>query len=62
MYEKRLNEKEKGNKSMAHCIKIFINSLYGKFGEKNHDLDIIMENDEFNNEEKFKGIIYEKLI
>ena len=42
---------------MAYCIKIFINSLYGKFGEKNHDLDIIMDNTEFKDEDTFKKIL-----
>ena len=54
MYNKRLDEKKKGNKSMAYCIKIFINSLYGKFGEKNHDCDMLMEKEDYANEYKFK--------
>lgn len=32
MYNARLDYKKKGNASMTQCIKIFINSLYGKFG------------------------------
>jgi hypothetical protein len=35
---------------MAFCIKIFINSLYGKFGERTHDINIIMDQDEINDE------------
>ena len=32
---------------MAQCIKLFINSLYGKFGEKHHDINIRMSRDEY---------------
>lgn len=42
---------------MAQCVKVFINSLYGKFGEKHHDMNIITSNDDIDDEDKYKRII-----
>lgn len=54
MYNARLDYKKKGNASMAQCIKIFINSLYGKFGQKHNDLQFYMNNIEFNNDAAYQ--------
>ena len=43
MYNKRMVYKQQGNTSMSLATKIFMNSLYGKFGEKVHDLKIFVE-------------------
>lgn len=45
-----MEHKKNGNVSMAYCIKIFINSLYGKFGQKHFDLNIIAEEKDIDNE------------
>lgn len=50
MYGARLEHKKNNNASMAYCIKIFINSLYGKFGQKHFDINIIAEDKEINDE------------
>lgn len=42
---------------MTQCIKTFINSLYGKYGEKHHDLNFIMEDIDIEDEDKFKNVI-----
>lgn len=42
MYHARLQYKKSGNATMAQCVKVFINSLYGKFGEKHHDLNYVI--------------------
>lgn len=57
MYDARMKYKKEGNKSMAQCVKVFINSLYGKFGEKHHDMNFTMNKDDFENEEKYKDTI-----
>jgi hypothetical protein len=35
------------------CVKVFINSLYGKFGEKIHPLRILMNKEVHDDEDKF---------
>ena len=61
MYEKRLKYKAMKNSSMTLCIKVFINSLYGKFGEKHHDRDIIMPTELFNDDAHYKDFINTEL-
>jgi hypothetical protein len=39
---------------MAQCIKLFINSLYGKFGEHHHDIEFYMHETEFADDDKFR--------
>jgi len=46
---------------MAQCVKVFINSLYGKFGQNHFDIDIIMSQKEFDDEVTFKEIIKNKM-
>lgn len=53
MYNSRLQYKREKNASMAQAVKVFINSLYGKFGEKHHDLSIIMNDSQFNDEQEY---------
>lgn len=42
---------------MALATKIFMNSLYGKFGEKIHDVRLFMTEDQVSDEEYFKNFI-----
>lgn len=50
MYNARLKYKNEKNSSMAACVKVFINSLYGKYGEKHHDSEFIMKSSDVENE------------
>lgn len=54
--------KKQKNASMAQCIKLFINSLYGKFGEKHHDIEFHMDADKFADNDVFGQIVREKLL
>lgn len=40
-YEKRLEAKAQGNAVLSYLLKILLNSLYGKFGQKSIDWEII---------------------
>lgn len=47
---------------MAYCIKIFINSLYGKFGQRHFDINVIAHENEINDEDQYKNIIHNAVI
>lgn len=61
MYQARLQYKKDKNASMAQCIKLFINSLYGKFGEKHHPVDMRMPASDFGDDEYFQSSIVKRL-
>lgn len=61
MYSARLQYKKDKNASMAQCIKLFINSLYGKFGEKHHPIDMRMPASDFGDDEYFQSSIVKRL-
>lgn len=42
--------KKELNASMAQAVKVFINSLYGKFGERHHDVSFILSKGEIDDE------------
>jgi len=50
MYNARLKYKREKNNSMAQCVKVFINSLYGKYGEKHHESHVIISDEDLANE------------
>ena len=54
MYNQRMDYKKQKNASMTLATKIFMNSLYGKFGEKKHDVRIFIDSKTIDDEQKFK--------
>jgi len=46
-YSKRLDYRLEGNKSFAYLCKLMLNSLYGKFGQKNEVYEMIDYNPEY---------------
>jgi hypothetical protein len=57
MYEARMKYKQQRNASMAQAVKVFINSLYGKFGEKHHDVQFVASKYQMDDEDTFKRLI-----
>lgn len=55
-YNKRMEYKKKGNKIFTYFCKIFMNSLYGKFGQKNNIVKRDKNFDKYYKKEGFEDI------